>query len=176
MDFKIKVHWTTTNGIMSRLIRWVTKSKTSHSFVSIQVPETNLRLALTAEGEGFSAVPLQRYLKSNKLIYEAELIGLPADESVVWLMEKYLGTDYDTGAAALVTIREKFSFLWKKCKGFFRKILGDSGKVMCSESVIEMLQHAGYATVKEMVAEDTNAERLYQAALKHPEEFKFKQI
>jgi len=72
------IGFSTTNKIMSRIIRWFTRSKASHSYVRIQVSDEPI--VIHANQHGVNCDHYSKFKKSSKIVSEFELLVTPAEE------------------------------------------------------------------------------------------------
>jgi hypothetical protein len=170
-DMKITFLFTTNpKSWLSAIIRWFTKSKTSHVAIMWESPSFGCRLALTADDNGFVFVPESRHIKGQTKIAEFRPIGPLLDEAFKAMVVKYLDTPYDFGAMVATGIKDRLKLIWKLF-GRWIKRLPSSDKMMCSESVLRLLQSADYKSVNHFLPELTDAEQTLQAMKTNPEEF-----
>jgi hypothetical protein len=138
---------------MSKLIRWVTRGKSSHAWLRYYDETLQMHMVIQAELEGYETIPWKRWLKKNKLIaaYEPTEVNLTGGLRHI---AQYLGADYDLRSALWVGLKRWFG---KK----FRRALHSPTKLMCSEAVARALQHAQVECVK-----DVNPELVSPAELR----------
>lgn len=170
MDLAITICFTVGASWSSRLIKWFTWSKISHVCVVYHDPALGIRVALTAEGNGFVAIPWSRFLKKNSLMAEFKPIGISLEESLQWLAKEYLDTGYDYWAAGMTGIKNRFKLVWKWL-GCWLKKRSNPQKVMCSESIVRMLQYAGYAAVSSLKPETTDAQKTMEVHFRNKDQF-----
>jgi hypothetical protein len=166
---RITVGFSTTNKVMSKAIRWVTRSPCSHAWFCfnqqvVGVRQTQ-RMVAQAEWFGYEARPRWRWDKQNILVAEFELVGPDASNAVHAMLEQYLGSKYDYRAAALAGI-------WRLCGRSIKGKFQDPVKLMCSEGVIRMLGHAGYHVAEHFDPETTSPKRLMVRCFQWPTELK----
>jgi hypothetical protein len=170
-DVDIRICFSTADGWTSKLIRWWTKSKISHTFATYQCMHLGMRIALTAEAHGFVAVPMTRYLKSNRVLHEVRPVGKALDDSLRWLVANFLDAGYDYGTVGVAGIKLRLKLLWRICGVWLRKKFSSSKRVMCSEAMIRMLQHAEYPSVAQFDPETTDAQTFLEAVQRASNEF-----
>lgn len=158
-DLNITIGFSTTNSWTSKLIRWFTNSKISHSFVAINL--FGARIIIGAESYGLDWRTKARFEQKNSIKAVYKPIALPVQDSFAWFVREYAGAAYDWGAAGATGIRAKLGALWKYIKGWFTS-LPSKDRLMCEEVPTRLLQHAGYTTVKDIDPELTSAEVLMQ--------------
>ena len=152
----ITVGFSTTNKLMSRLIRWITRGKVSHTWLAFDDPALGTRLVLEAEWYGYFPKSWEVWKKKNILVSEFRLIGPDAAKALQDIGPK-IGTKYDWVSAALVGA-------WKWFGTWLRKRLRSPKRLMCSEAVISVLKKAGYSSVEHFNVEVTSPQRLMDRA------------
>lgn len=125
--------FTTAKGfsLMSRLIRWWTRSEASH--VAIGVEMFGVQLLLHATKGGVKFEPRAKYLRGNKVVREVRFRhpeALELDAAV-----RMLGTKYDylslLGYALLIP-------LWRHLKVWIKNPFASPSAVVCSEFVLAL--------------------------------------
>lgn len=166
----ITVGFSTTNKLISRVIRWVTRSPVSHAFVIFDTPSFG-RVVMQAEAWAYEVRPWHLWQQQNTLVAEFEPTGPDLAPSIIDLAPKYLGRDYDWKAALLAG-------LWRWFGRWLRGRFNNPYRLMCSEATIRILQHAGYSSVGHFDAEVTSPKRLldrvFEMALRYSNEFRLK--
>lgn len=162
MTTKVWVGFSTTNKFMSRLIRWVTRGKSSHAWLRYYDETLQMHMVMQAELEGYETIPWKRWLTKNKLIaaYEPTEVNLIGGLRYI---AQYLGADYDLKSALWVGLKRWFG---KK----MRRVFHSPRKLMCSEAVARALQQADVQCVKDVDPELVSPAEL-QAALAASSEF-----
>ena len=163
----VKICFSHSNSILSKLIRWWTKSIVSHCTIVFYDPTYDLDMVLSSERK-FVLIPWERWSKMNTIIAEVELKSHPVKSSLKWIIEKYLQTDYDIGAFGLEAIRLKFKRLWSYLKKLKRYKIASPSKLICSESIVRFMHNAGFETLKDVDPEFNNAELVMTKILKGP--------
>jgi hypothetical protein len=131
----IVVGFSTTNHVLSKIIRVVTRSKASHAWIGFYDKTLGMHMVMQAELFGFEVVPFKRWKRSNTIVsvFTSETLNLTGGL-------KYLacsvGLDYDFKSALLVGLKRWFSKLINKPKD-------SPSKLMCSEAVSRMLEFSG---------------------------------
>lgn len=156
----ITIGFSTTNKWISRLIRWITKGKASHAWIGFYDPCLDVRLVMQAEAWGFEVRTWSRWKSQNRLVAEFKP-SLPMAKSLSWIARS-LGVKYDWRSAFFVGLRRWFG-TW--LKGRFNS----PKKLMCSEAVIRLLQHAGVAEVSRFDPEVTSPQCLLEVVEKSPQ-------
>jgi len=140
-DASVNVCFTTTNNVVSRLIRFFTRSKVSHSVITYRDSVLGRVMVMEANWNGFRNVPWSLWKKKNVIVARYSLMGKPARSVTRSLGEQadYLGTGYDYTALISLVLRR---FVKR-----FRNPFGSSSKFFCSESVATFLSSVGVAGV-----------------------------
>lgn len=153
-SLNITVGFSTTNKLISRLIRWVTRGKVSHAWIAFNDPTLNMRLVMQAEAWGFEVRPWRRWKRQNRLV--AEFVPKKdLTESLRWIARS-LGVKYDWHSAFLAG-------LWRWLGVWIRGRFSSPRKLMCAEAVIRFLQHGEVVAVAHLDPEVTTPARLLQA-------------
>jgi len=158
----ITIGFSTSNRILSKIIRFITRSKVSHAWIAFDDTTLNMRMVLQAEAWGFEVRPWERWCHENTLVGEFIPVGNDLTQAFVFI-SKYLGTKYDYDSAAIVGF---FDLLkkWFKVK-FTISPNENPSKLMCSEAVIRFLQYADYVVVRYLNPETTSPGGLYERIL-----------
>jgi hypothetical protein len=124
---------------LSALIRAMTRSRVSHTFLLVEDPMFELRLVLEAHSTGFRLVSLTRFVKDNKIVAIVEPShpvepGLP--RAGEWLGEKF---DLLGLFGIFVTLLARY-FRQRP----WRNPFPTPSALFCSEAVIKTLKAAGY--------------------------------
>jgi hypothetical protein len=135
---------------LSALIRWMTRSRTSHAWLLVEDPAFQLRLVLEAHSSGFRLVSFTRFVKDNVVVALVEPAhpvepGLPA--AGAWLGESF---DVLGLFGIFLTLLARW-FRQRPWKNPFPS----ARSLFCSESVIRTLQAAGYPRAATLAPEET---------------------
>lgn len=152
----IRVCFSTTNNPFSKLIRWITKSKVSHCFISFYVEYLDVELVLEAGLFGYKLSQAKKW-ESKKIVISKFSCKKDLSEALK-LIIKDLDEEYDIASIFGLVLRRWFG---KKYKNPFR----NADKLQCSEAMAKFLQYANYA--KEFDPESTVPEDLYEYCLKN---------
>lgn len=149
----IKIGFSTTNSWLSRLVRWFTKSKASHSFIMFDwLGQT---WVIEAEAVGVQIVPLSNFLgRKNIIVQTFEMPDLTMEDLKLVLEDS--GTMYDyTGllGAVVPTIGRWFKQRW-------RNPFNNSKAMFCSEMIAQWLKDLDMPTADNLVPEDVTPETL----------------
>jgi len=159
----INVCFSTTQGLLSRWIRFVTRSPVSHALLTFHSQTLDKVLVMEATGRGFNIVPWNRWKKSHTLVARFRIIVPEATElEALRDIAKLLGSEYDTISL--------FGFFFRRWKTRGRNPLDDPTKLICSEAVARFLSFAGFKEF-DSAGEWTPAD-IFQKAIESPERFK----
>lgn len=128
----ICVCMSTSSHWFSRMIRWVTRSKASHSFLTFKDETLDKVFVMEANGRGFMLVPWAKFSKENQLIARYS-IRTAQDEQLRSLRDLagMLGAQYDYISIIGFILRR----FWKRMRNPF----STSKKLVCSEAVARFL-------------------------------------
>jgi hypothetical protein len=174
MSLNATLGFSTTNLAISSAIRRVMgNSPVSHAWIAFNNPEPLfIRYVLQAETTGIQQIPWNQWLtKGNILKAEFDLDGPELD--IKWAIEKFVGLPYDWQSAGLAGCW-RWLGRWLQSNGQSPK------RLMCSEFVLRVLQHANYDSVAHFNPEVTNPlrllERVLEMSLKFHEQFAIKML
>jgi len=151
----INVCVSTTNGLFSRLIRWFTRSKVSHSLLTFRDAYLDEVFVMEANGRGFMLVPWKKWRTKNTLVARYEL-SVESDKQLgsIQRLAEYLGSQYD-----YVSL---FGFVLRRFMKRMGNPLDNATKLVCSEAVAKFLYGAGLDRFKE--AQTFTPEDIYEIA------------
>src|SRR6185503_7928430 len=138
----VHIGFSTTGGWLSRIIRRITGSPVSHSFVVYHSAVFGKDMVLEASGHGFRIMAWQRFDKENKLV---AMYRLKVDDA---LLHQALGKLSDRLGDAYDTL-SLFGYLFKKWFRLSRVPFDSRQKVGWSEAVALFLGWCG-KPVKEL--------------------------
>ena len=144
---------------LSALIRWMTRSRTSHAWLLVEDPTFQLRLVLEAHTTGFRLVSFTRFVKCNKVV--ALVVPDPAYPLAPALPAagEWLGTKYDMlGLAGIFLTLVARWFVQRPWKNPFPT----AGALFCSEAVIRTLKEASYPGSAKLRDEETTPAELLE--------------
>jgi hypothetical protein len=132
----VHVGFSTTGGWLSRLIRRITGSPVSHSFVVYHSGVFGKDMVLEASGHGFRIMSWRRFDKENKLVamYRLKLPDAVLHDALGKLSDR-LGDAYDTLSL--------FGYLLRKWFRLKRVPFDSRKKLVCSEAVALFLGWCG---------------------------------
>lgn len=132
----VHIGFSTTGGWLSRIIRRMTGSPVSHSFVVYHSSAFGKDMVLEASGKGFRVMAWRRFDTENKLV---AMYRLKADEALVrealGKLADRLGDAYDTLSL--------FGYLLRKWFRLKRVPFDSRKKLVCSEAVALFLGWCG---------------------------------
>lgn len=141
MITNVSVGFSTTAKWISGVIRWITRGRVSHAWISFYDPCLDTRFVMQAEWWGYELRPRARWERENLLVAEYELPDLDM-VSAVLSMTKEIGSPYDWWSA-----------FWSGAKSWLRRWFGSRfslrpsrtpHQLMCSEAVARILADAGF--------------------------------
>jgi hypothetical protein len=136
---------------LSALIRWMTRSRTSHAWLLVEDPVFRLRLVLEAHSTGFRLVSFTRFVKENKviaLVAPAHAVdgGLP--DAGEWLGERF-------DPLGLFGIFLTLVARWFRQRPW-RNPFPTASAMFCSEAVVRTLKAAEYPGSEALEDETTS--------------------
>jgi len=152
----ITIGFSTSNAIVSKVIRWFTKSKASHAYIAFDDRDLGRRIVMEASLYGYKLVQHEHWSKKNKVVKEFTC-KKRLTESLKYMAGE-LGKDYDFWSAFGLAARR---WVGKWYKNPFR----DPKKLHCSEAMVLFLQQAGLAL--DLDPESTTPEDLLQYCLQN---------
>lgn len=148
------VLFSTTDSLISRVIRFLTKSKASH--VCLLYYDLNFRdwMIIEAAEHGFSLIQLDKFCEKNRVI----TILVPKYDIANGLrhISRWFSTDYDySGLVGMSVV-----LFGRMIKKRFKNIFQQKRKRFCSESVVQMLQAIDYPKSDKLNASETTPDDL----------------
>lgn len=136
-----RIGFSTTNALLSRLIRWGTRSPVSHAFLVYFDVDFDREMVMEAVGAGFRIVPLDKFAKHNRIV-EIVTPRHPIDEGLKAAVD-WLGEGYDksglVGLAALLLFRALRLRMRRA-----RNVFASRRTLFCSEAVARACRAAKY--------------------------------
>ncbi len=127
-----RIGFSTTDALLSRLIRRFTRSKVSHAFLVYFDVDFDREMVMEAVGAGFRIVPLDKFAKHNRVV-EIVTPRHSIDEGLKTAVD-WLGQGYDTkglvGMAFLLAMRA----LRRRTRRV-RNLFASRASLFCSEAV-----------------------------------------
>jgi hypothetical protein len=134
MPEHVLIGFSSSKKLLSRVIRWFTNSKTSHTFIVIKDSFLGQDMVLQATLGGFQLMTYTAFKKDSKVIFLFEPL-FPVDVGLKNACQ-WLGQHYDyTGLFGSVFV---LCGRWLKLK--WSNPLDDSDAMFCSEAVVKVLQ------------------------------------
>jgi hypothetical protein len=124
---------------LSALIRWMTRSRTSHAWLLVEDPAFGLRLVLEAHSTGFRLVSFTRFVKDNKVV-ALVAPARPLEEALPAAGE-WLGESFDL--LGLFGIFLTLVARWFRQRPWKNPFPTPSA-LFCSEAVVRALKAARY--------------------------------
>lgn len=153
------IGFSTTNRLVSRLIRWITKAQVSHTFLIVELYGQSW--AVGAEFNGLVMIPMKKFQAKNIIKAVCRVPEL-TDEKLSVLMGS-LGEAYDFGGlfgGIFPQIGRWFKRKWKNPWNN-RKAL------FCSEFVVQALQLAGLPGAETLCPTTTTPQEIKDFLLRH---------
>ena len=152
--------FSTTNALVSQLIRFFTRSKVSHAWLCFWDKSLKKYLVLEATFTGFILVPLENFIRSNQVVavYTARPQLSEQIDMGLQQVASYLGTLYD--------FSNLLGFVWVCLLRWLgikrRNPLGSPRKLVCSEAVARVLIYGNICSMEGLPPETTSPEDLMQ--------------
>jgi len=154
MPVSVKVGFSTSRKLLSRLIRLVTKSKASHTWLLVTDSFLGVDMVLQATMGGFQMVSFDAFQKKHKIITIVDLahpMDMGVKEAAQWLGFRY---DY------LGLLGELFVEFGRWFKRKLKNPLNDPKAMFCSEAVVRVLQASSYPGSETLDASATSPQDL----------------
>jgi hypothetical protein len=144
----VYVGFTTTDSLLSRVIRYFTKSDVSHSFMAFEL--FGKLWILEAGISGVVILPWERLPKDSRIVDYFEIDGImPKD--LVSAMDN-LGSSYDfTGLFGFI-----FPIVGRWLKKKWHNPWNNSKSLFCSEFVTSTLQSCNFPGAESLIPSDTS--------------------
>jgi hypothetical protein len=141
---------------VSWAIRGLTRSRTSHAWLLVYDPVFKLLMVMEAHSTGMRLVPLGAFKKVNRVV----ALARPHLDLARGLHEagKWLGEPFDKASLVGMTVVLLGRWLRRKWSNPFHR----SDALFCSESVVRMLQEAGYPGAADLDPSGTSPEDLLE--------------
>ena len=150
----MQIGFSTTNRFLSKVIRWITRSKVSHTWLLYYDDDFDCDMVMEATIEGFRLIPFESFKVKNIAI---ELFtpkhSLAAGFKAAG---KKLGSKYDVKGlfGAIVPIIGKwFSRKW-------HNPFHSSKALFCSEAMVDVMKDSSYPGWESFEPEDINPQAL----------------
>jgi len=154
-----KIGFSTRNdNPLSKLIRWLTGSKCSHTWLLVDDPSG--QMVLQAE-QTFVATPWEQFNSGGNIIVALVDSAVPLDKGIAdaktWLGEKY-------DVEGLIGMFLVLVGRWFRVK--LRNPLQNSKQLFCSEAVAKVLKESGYPGTENMDPSSTSPQDLYDLVVR----------
>jgi hypothetical protein len=135
----IYVGFSTTNKIVSRVIRWFLRSTASHAWISFYDETLAIRFVLQAEAWGLELRPWCRWLKQNRLValFAVHPTSLERVRQNLVQQSNRIGTEYDFTNAIRVGLAR---FIRRVFRITVSTPIATPHKVFCSEIVYDLIR------------------------------------
>lgn len=154
----IIVGFSTSTSVISRVIRWFTRSKASHAWVAFDCEELDIRLIMHASVGGYKLNQWTKWRKDNQVV---AMFACKEDLSDgLRKMAEQLDKPYGYLVALLLAPKR---WLGKLYRNPYRD---NYKRLECSEAVTLLLQAHGFA--KDMDPESTTPEDLLEFCTANP--------
>lgn len=149
---------------LSALIRWMTRSRVSHTWLLVEDPAFQLRLVLEAGSSGFRLVSFTHFVKDNKvvaLVRTAAPLGGALPAAGGWL-----GKSFDL--LGLFGIFLTLVARWFRQRPWKNPFPTPSA-LFCSEAVVKVLKEARYPGAEALEDEGTTPAQLLDLLTSNPD-------
>jgi len=151
---EMQIGFSTTNRFLSKVIRWITRSKVSHTWLLYYDDDFDCDMVMEATIEGFRLIPFNAFKEKNVAI---ELFTPKYSLAAGFKMAgKKLGTKYDVKGlfgAVVPIIGKWFSRKWHNP---FRS----KKALFCSEAMVGIMKDSNYPGWDLLEPEDINPQGL----------------
>ena len=154
----VHIGFSTTNQLISRIIRFFTGSKVSHCFMLFELFEQ--AWVLEAGFFGISLKPLKKFQKSDTVV---ALVPVPLAEEDVARAMQALGEKYDFGGL----LGSIFPLIGKWFKQKWKNPWNNSKALFCSEFCLKSLQEAGFPGADQLDPASTTPQDLLDFLTAH---------
>ena len=136
-----RIGFSTTDALLSRLIRRLTRSKVSHAWLVYRDVDFDREMVMEAVGAGFRIVPLDKFAQHNRIV-EIVTPRHPIDEGLKAAVD-WLGEGYDArglvGMGLLLLVRA----LRRRTRRV-RNLFASRRALFCSEAVARACRASAY--------------------------------
>ncbi len=152
-----RIGFSTTDALLSRLIRRLTRSSVSHAWLVYRDVDFDREMVMEAVGAGFRIVPLDKFAQHNRIV-EIVTPRHPIDEGLKAAVD-WLGEGYDAkglvGMALLLLLRA-----FRRRTRRARNLIASPRALFCSEAVARACRACAYPGF-ERDPETTSPQDLY---------------
>jgi hypothetical protein len=142
----LNICFSTTDGLLSRWIRWYTGAPVSHAAITFRSLSLDKVMVMEASGSGFRLLPWRKWAPHNRLAARFRLdVPIGRLRAALQHIADRLGDGYDSrGLFGFVPrFRDKL-VATDRGRRPRHNLLDDPSRVFCSEAVAEFLLHAGF--------------------------------
>lgn len=147
----IKIGFSTTDKLLSRIIRWFTRSSVSHTWLLFEME--GIPMVLEATFEGVRLIPYETFQKKVTVV---DVVPLPYSMDSVKFLLMDLGLSYDVGGL----LGNFFVQIGRMLKMRWRNPWNNSKAMFCSELLSGWLKLQGYPGTEDMVPAEVSPEDL----------------
>jgi hypothetical protein len=153
--------YSTTNRLISRIIRFITRGRVSHAWIAFHDDVLDTRLVMQAEWWGFELRPWPRWARENILVAEFQLL-VPAEMQLraVRRMRDHLGEKYDKIGALWAGFTAWLKRWWRARLTIRPR--RTPHKLMCAEAQLVCLKAAGIEVVADCYEETVDPQTLLE--------------
>ena len=153
---RVRVGFSTSNALISRVIRFFSGQRFSHAFLIYEDRDFGGQYVMEAAWDGYRLIHRDDALRDATLVV---ILDPKHDLSkILEVSGRWLGSRYDYAGlvgAALVTVAR-----WARTK--IRNPMQDAKSVFCSESIVVGLQQIGYPGAERLDAASTTPTDLFK--------------
>lgn len=154
---KIKIGFSTSGLWISRLIRWASKAKVSHTFVIIEDGDFGYPMVVQEAWQGFTLQTLDNFKAAGNVVLNVIDPKVPLNIGLV-AVAPLLGTQYGYLQLIGAGFVRLFQVFKKKIHNPFR----NTRSLFCSELNTILLQKSGYPDAGGLDASNTSPEDLLE--------------
>lgn len=136
-----RIGFSTTDALLSRLVRWLTRSEVSHAFLVYFDVDFDRDMVMEAAGAGFRIVPLDKFARHNRIV-EIVTPRHPIDEGLKAAVD-WLGEGYDAPGLVGMGFLLAFRALRRRTRRV-RNLIASRRALFCSEAVARACRACRY--------------------------------
>jgi hypothetical protein len=136
-----RIGFSTTDALLSRLIRRLTRSRVSHAWLVYRDVDFDREMVMEAVGAGFRIVPLDKFARHNRIV-EIVTPRYSIDEGLKAAVD-WLGEGYDRRGLVGMALLLLFRALRRRTRGV-RNLIASPRALFCSEAVARACRASGY--------------------------------
>jgi hypothetical protein len=136
MMSSVNVCFSTSNGLVSRVIRWFSRAEVSHALITFYDETLDKVFVMEAGGRGFLLTPWAKWRQNHTLTCRYSLcISTRHQEESIRKLAEFLGSQYD-----YISL---LGFVFRRWVRRMRNPLDSPKRLVCSEAVAMFLRDAG---------------------------------